>query len=239
MDDRSSPTLMDLAKVLESPLTPEPYPESLATALWLIRQSPKAQALLDELHRERDDAPTLMELAKLLCAITSSARAPESQPTVLWLIRQSDAAAKTYACFDHMATDAGMLPTYPTWPTELVRMHQDVDRLLAAENWNDAAEILDPTGNSGPCYETWFNICLARLARGEGDRQRLESAAEKLKRNMDQERQVPTLDERVHQLKAWMAGFDDVESAAAMLQRMAGALRSLGRSRDLDLSATE
>ncbi len=222
MDDRHIPTLTDIANVLEAPSSTEPYRHALPTVRWLIKQSPKAQALYDELHKDTMDRPSPMELAKLLCAIESGAQFPESQHTVRWLIGQAEAAQGVYAELERMASDAA---ADLEWPYRVLKWHWQVDRLLVVDDWADPAEIIDITGDAGVDYEELFKICTVRLARGEGDRSRLEDVVRKLERCVAVDRGLPHLVERAWQLRELLKDLGDPQSAADELEKMAAALR--------------
>ncbi len=225
MDDQQIPTLTDLADVLEAPSSTEPYRRhALPTVRWLIKQSPEAQALYDELHKDTGDRPSPMELAKLLCAIEAGAQFPEAQHTVRWLISQAEAAQGAYAELERMATDAD---DDLEWPSRVLTWHRQVDRLLEVDGWDDPAEIIDPTGDAGVNYAPLFKICTVRLARGEGDRRRLEAAVGKLERWVKVKRGLPLLIERARKVRHQLKDLGDPQSAADEMEKMAAALRLL------------
>ncbi len=95
------------------------------------------------------------------------------------------------------------------------------------DDWDDPAEVIDPTGDIGVNYEALFKICTARLARGEGNRDRLEAAVGKLERWLKVHRGLPLLIERARQVKAQLKDLGDPQSAADELEKMAAALRML------------
>ncbi len=237
MDDQQAPTLMDIAKLVSTPVNHEHYPELRPTLMWLIRSSPKAQAVYDELTHDTRDRPTLLELAKLLCVVETGAKYPECRHTVLWLIKQNEAAKEVLTELEHLATDAGDDLDGAMW---VLRAHQDTDRLLAVEDWDDdPADVVDPTRSRGRNYEPCFNICTARLARGEGDRSRLETVIKKLERYLELDRYLPRLSDRIKNLKDLVADSEDPLKAAETLEGMAAALRVLGATEEKPDCGTE
>jgi len=229
MIDPQAPTLIDIAKMIESPTTTEPHPETVPVVLWLIEQSPPARALYAELTRARDDGPTALELAKLLFAVECGGSFPEAQRTGIWLARQSEIGRELYAELEQMAADERTLPTYPSWPTDIVRHNQQVDALVADSEWQDAAEVLDPLRDFGASYETWHAICHARLARGAGNRRALRATLEKLRQNLELQRKAPTLDERADKFREWVKELGDPEATAKMFTEIAEGIHALKR----------
>jgi hypothetical protein len=177
-------TLLDLAKVLDSPTLREPLPEGLPTALWLIRQSPKARALYEQLHRDTGDGPTLMELAKLLSSFSESPH-PECQHTALWLVGQCETARQGLEELEQLAKDAGVLAFADRGSlVDVLQRHLEVDQLLAVSDWTDPMDVVDPGRERIlPFYAEWISILSVRLGRSQEEeaRKRLREVLGKLR----------------------------------------------------------
>lgn len=90
-----------------------------------------------------------------------------------------------------MAREAGVGAERGDWSQVAFYSHQDLDRLLAAEDWQDPAEVLDPQGEVGVSYRELVCVAEAR-ARGSRD-PRLGKVHGRLQRALaaEAERAVP------------------------------------------------
>jgi hypothetical protein len=183
-DNEAKPTPLAVAQILESMLLSEqPYVESLPTLLWMLEASPQTRDMLEQLTRPRENAPTLMDLAKLILAI--SGEDLRDYPTALWLVRQSEEGRQAYEELRRLGEDVGDVVDGERWPVTALQRHREVDLLLACEDdWDDPADVLDPTRDhvSHEAYRQWLSICVARRSRGEGDAERLRVVTDKLRK---------------------------------------------------------
>ena len=128
---------------------------------------------------------TLEELVQIVCGGNIDG---ELQEKVAKIIRADPEFAEQFADLEAMAAAAG---ADDLW--DGLERHQDVDRLLAAETWQDPAEVLNPEGSD--LYEVSYRKLLAvadaRIAAAdpsqgqdpsliEALRDRLQKAEEKL-----------------------------------------------------------
>jgi hypothetical protein len=195
VDERVIPSQLDLAKVLESSTQSHPRPEALPTLLWLIRQSPSATALYEELHRDSGDQPTLMDLAKLLGSFSEGPH-PECRHTALWLVRQCEAGREAITDLEQLARDAGVLPFEGSRSlVDVLQRHLEVDQLLGAPDWDDPMDVVDPRRERFlPFYGECISILSARLGRSRqaGVSQRLRDVLAKVRRCVERDDRRPT-----------------------------------------------
>ncbi len=228
MSPSATPTLLDLAQLLETAGGGDRYRTAPATARWLTRQSPRARELCEQLHTGKAGEPTPFELAQLLCAITSHDSCPQAQGTALWLIARSPAASEAHTCLERLAEATGRAPIKPGHATSVLDLDTELDRLVAArDDWRDPDDVLDPTRNVGMDYTALQRLCEARLEQcDERDRADLEKVRDKLRRPAEVERLLPDNGRRFERLEEWVRQLHDVESAITSLEELARALRS-------------
>ena len=226
MDPSQTPTLEDLARLLETASGVDHHPETVDTARWLIEQS--AGELYSELVAKSGEEPAPMELARLLCAGTSYWGIPEALDAADWLVAQSELASGHQAQLEQLAADAGT-PIGPTRGRVTVLNYQaQLDRLLAAvDDWQDPSDVLDPTRFQGFNCRALHNLCRARIEASDGDaRRKLEAVRDKLKRPAELQRLLPIFNRRFELLREWLAEVGDPETAADSLTEMGRLLRS-------------
>ncbi len=225
MDAPQTPTLEDLARLLETASGGDYHPGTPETARWLIEES--AAELYSELVAKSGEEPSPMELARLLCAVTSHWGIPEALDAAHWLVAQSELASAHLGQLEQLAADTGTALGNNRWRTVLDREHE-LDRLLeAADDWQDPSDVLDPTRNRGIYCQRLYNLCCARIERAQGDaRRQLEAVRDKLKRPAELERLLRIPHRRFELLQQWLAEVGDPENAADSLEEMGRLLRS-------------
>jgi hypothetical protein len=190
MDERQVPTWLDLAKILDAPTREDPVGGCRPTVEWLIRQSPRAIGLYEELHRDRDEGPSLMELAKLLLCLSPGPQ-PECRHTALWLVEQSGPVREALAELEKLSRDAGAIPFEGSVSlVDVLQRHLEVDHLVGARDWDDPMEVVDPMRERfSPFYGEWISIVHARLGRSQGEAaNRLREVLGKLRRCAERDR---------------------------------------------------
>lgn len=130
--------------------------------------------------------PTMVELAEFLHCAAGHGHFDNVENVAMWLIGQSDEATEMYHSLRAMARDAG-LEDHVSWLHQAACSHDELERLLAAEGWKDAAEILDPSRSGAFRSEYLLSICEARLDRGQGSRRKLEAIRRKLRLSLEKE----------------------------------------------------
>lgn len=221
-------TPTEIAKLLQATTDIEPDVDIVPIARRIIRQAPKVSVLLDILEREDGDDPSPMALARFLFSITSGDKEPRAQHIAVWILKQSEPGRKALETLEALAADAGMDLLYPSWPTDVIDRHRELDLLLRAEDWTDPLDVVDPIRDRfGEGFPEWIAICHTRIARGEGDVERLREVLRKLERSAALRTKTPTLDEEARKLREWFAGMGEPQSTTEMLERMAAGLRWL------------
>jgi hypothetical protein len=181
MSFKAKPTPLAIAEILESTLLSEqPYGESLPVLRAMLRDNPRTRDLLDLLDQPQENAPTLMELAKLL--LTFSEHPFGCYETALGVVQRSEEGRQAYEELMQLGEDAGDVVDKDRWPVMIVQRHRDVDVLLAADEWDDPANVVDPGRENVDCetYRKWLSICAARLKRGEGEPTCLRTTIKKI-----------------------------------------------------------
>jgi hypothetical protein len=160
------PSQLDLAKILDAPTGKDPVGECRPTLEWLIRQSPRATGLYEQLHRDQGEGPTLMDLAKLLLRFLPG-RHPEIRHTALWLVDESEAAREVLARLEGMAKAAGVIPFEGRATlVDVLQRNLEVDQLVGAPDWDDPMDVVDPLRELfPPFYGEWISIVQGRLGR--------------------------------------------------------------------------
>ncbi len=85
-----------------------------------------------------------------------------------------------------MAREAGLEAECRDWPEIAFLCHRDLDRLLAAEDWQHPAEVLDPDGEVGVSYRELIRAAETRARRS--DDPKLPEVRRRLKRAWAAER---------------------------------------------------
>ncbi len=221
-----TPTLEDLARLLDTAAGGDYYRGARDTAHWLIEES--APELYSELGASSGDEPSAMELARLISAVTSQQPIPEALDAAYWLIAQSELASAHLARLDQLASDTGEARK----KCDLMQILDDeaeLDRLLAAnDDWQHPSDVLDPTRNRGINCRVLYSLCCARLERSEGgERRQLETVRHKLERPAELERLLPVFGgRRFDSLQKWLAEVQEPETAVDSLEEMGRVLRS-------------
>ncbi len=220
-----TPTLRDLARLLETASGGEYHSGAAATARSLIEEA--AAELYSELVAESGDQPSAMDLARVLCAVTSDWEMPEALDAAHWLIAQSEPARAHLVRLQQLANDTGRT-IGDNYRMTVLNDEYQLDRLVeAADDWQDPSDVLDPTRFQGFRCRALYNLCCARIERSEGDeRQHLETVRDKLKRPAELERLLPVFDRRFELLREWLSEVGDPETAADSLEDMRQLLRS-------------
>jgi hypothetical protein len=184
MENRHMPTQLNLAKLLDAPTREDPVGECRPTVEWLIRQSPRATRLYEQLHQTTGEGPSLMDLAKLLVCFSPGPH-PECQHTALWLVDQSGSAREALARLEELSRDAGAIPFEGSRPlVDVLQRHLEVDQLVDAPDWHDPMDVIDPLRERlPPFYGAWISIVHARLGRAQAsEAERLREVLRKLRR---------------------------------------------------------
>ena len=234
MQEQQTPTLRDIACLLQVAGGGEYLPETAGTARWLIEQSQKPRELYAELTAKPGGEPSLIEFVRLLCAVRSEEPMPEVLDTARWLVSQSEPAAAHLEHLEQIAVATGR--AYRSlWWTTLIDLEQDLERLAeAADDWQHPSDVLDPTRDFGVNVRALYSLCQTRIGRSASASQRLEPVLEKLERVMEMERLLPLSQHRFERLSEWLAELKNPEHAAASLGEMARLLRSTLDSPDVE-----
>ncbi len=225
MEPSETPTLDDLARLLETAAGGDRHAGARETARWLIEET--AGELYAELVAKSGEEPSPMELARLECAVTGDSAMPEVLDTAYWLVAQSEPAREHLARLDQLEADGGNT-TFRHSRTARLEYEHYLDRLLErTDDWQDPNDAIDPTREEGIDLKLLYNLCRARIGRSRGEeRQRLEEVRDKLERPVELERLRPMFNRRFERLRDWLAELDDPESAAESLEEMGRLLRS-------------
>lgn len=100
---------------------------------------------------------------------------------IVAVVRTDGRFAGHYEALRSLATDAGFEPVRDKDLETALDCHQDFERLLTSEGWEHPAEILDPEGELGICYQELIHIAAAR-ARREPDSERVKAVRDRLER---------------------------------------------------------
>ncbi len=230
MDLRQKPTLLDLAKLLDTIGTglDSGYPETLHVLRCLIPSSPAALAIHDRLHARRDRQPSLIELARLMLAVEGHERYPEAVYTVNWLIARSEKAAELYRQLEQLADDAGFVDRDRDWAIEALGVNREVDRLLATlDEWRDAADEIQLDGPREDAFQHLVAVCRARITRCAGEerarlerlRRRLVEAARRGSRIRDPEEELSELEDSLRSMRDPAAALATVEGLSGRRRR--------------------
>ncbi len=220
-----TPTLEDLARLLQTAAAGGFHRGARDTAHWLVEES--APELYAELVASSDDQPSPMEMARLMAAVTSGSAMPEALDAAYWLIAQSELASEHLARLEQLASDTGV--TFKGFNLmQILDYEAELDRLVTAEDeWLDPSDVLDPTRNRGIDCRALYNLCCARIERSQGgERRQLEAVRDKLERPAELERLLPVFGRRFEFLQKWLAEVRDPEAAAESLEEMGRLLRS-------------
>jgi hypothetical protein len=142
---------------------------------------------------------TFLDLMELHFCLHNEQESDRAHGMAVWLLRRLPETARLWNQLEQMGHDAGCLLQYPAYGVDVVKYNRDVDRLLATE-WKTAEEALDATGEVGTSYNEWLGIVEARLARGEGDAERLREVRGRLRAEAALARQQPLLEDKLPML---------------------------------------
>ncbi len=232
MNPSATPSLEDLARLLDTAAGGDDHSGTRETALRLILES--AGGLYAELVEKSGDEPSPLEMARLECAVTADSAMPETLEAAHWLAAQSEPVREHLSRLDQLGEDAGTT-TYSHSRMGLLEYEARLDRLLqSTDDWQDPYDALDPTREVGLDCRLLFNLCRARIERSQGEeRRRLETVRDKLERSVELEELLPMYRRRFDRLREWLAEAPDPESAAESLEEMARLLKSaLGSAED-------
>jgi len=181
-NSQATPTPTDLAGLIESTLvTAEPQVQCIPMLNWMLFNGQEARTLLEELTRPREGGgPTLLQFAALI--LTFHERPFDgAHESALWVINQTQQGQEAHKILQQMIRDSADVVN-DRFPLNVVQANQDVDRLLATDCWDDPAALLDPVRDNinVNSYREWMSILAARLARGEGDSDRIRTVMAKI-----------------------------------------------------------
>lgn len=224
-----TPTMIDLAQMLDSLASCETYPETLYVARWLVEQSAEARELYDRLHARREGQPPLVELAKVFFGVETGVALPEAAYTIRWLAEQSEPARELYARLEGLADDAGVVRYSSNWALEALAANREVDRLLETlDEWRDAREVVQlHMSCEGDAYPQLINVCRARVARAKGaERRRLEQLRNRLQDAARCALEIADPEERLkklqHSLSALYKPAEKLELVEELIRQLRG-----------------
>jgi len=225
MSGEYEPTLLDVAKLLYATAGQGPAPEVLSLVGWLMEQVPEVHELWRSVNEPLSGSVTFRDLMDLHLCLDYELPSDKAYGMAVWLLRRVPATARLWSELEQMGKDAGCLLQYPAYGVDVVRYNRDVDRLLAADDWATAEEALDATGDVGASYNEWLRIVEARLARGEGDAERLREVRGRLRAEAEISRKQPVLEDKLPVLVHVLTSKDNRENLAQALAELADALR--------------
>jgi hypothetical protein len=141
---------------------------------------------------------TLFDLAQLFATIDAGSSHPARR--TLRRVVEGGPYAELYAELQRAAKDSGTSQKLDGWEWEAYSYWEEFDRLVAAPpGWTVPEDVLDIDGSVGVEYQPLISICRARLARGEGDAERLgeieallRAAGEAERRSLDRAEKART-----------------------------------------------
>jgi len=160
------PSVRHLAELFDALRDPAWTVTDLSTVLFLVRQHSELERLWEQMHQPTSLGVRPIDLAGMAIAALG-VDGPKLERAALRLVEQTPGAREALASLQRMADDIGGKPTHESWTHGVVGLHGDFDQLLDSE-WQDPAEILDPTRELGIDYVKLIRICRARIARAEG-----------------------------------------------------------------------
>ncbi len=98
---------------------------------------------------------------------------------IQWLLEANPVTAALVARLRQLAADAGVTDS-PIWADVGLWYSERLDALLAAEGWQAPNEVIDP--EEGCSAGVLLKVLNARLARGQGDPERLLAVRGRLER---------------------------------------------------------
>ncbi|MCP4664470.1 MAG: hypothetical protein GY856_54495, partial [bacterium] len=120
---------------------------------------------------------TVHEVAALL---GDTAKTGSCDPRLVeWLLQANPVTAALMARLRQLAADAGATDS-PIWADLGLWYSERLDALLGTEGWQDPNEIIDP--EEGCSVGVLLKVLNARLARGQGDPERLLAVRDRLER---------------------------------------------------------
>ena len=224
MSGEYEPTLLDVAKLLDATSGEGPAPETVSLVDWLIERIPEAHDLWKSVNQPLASSVTFLDLMELHFCLHYEQKSDRAYGMAVWLLRRSPATARLWGQLEQMGYDAGCLLQYPAYGVDVVKYHADVDRLLAMD-WKTAEEAVDASGDLGPCYNEWLRIVETRLARGEGDAERLREVRGRLRAEAALARQRPVLEDKLPAVMEIITAKDERNKLAEVLDELARALR--------------
>lgn len=173
------PSLVDVAKFVGATAS-VPAPECKRLFYYLVERIEPLGKLWGELNGLLPGGDSLRKVVELLLCLEHDVESESAYGLAVWMVEQVPETADMWRKLEVMGTDAGEVAQYPTYPVNVVALHQAVDRLLANERWATAEEVLDPIGELGIDYKALVMILAARIARGEGDAEHMKSVQRRL-----------------------------------------------------------
>lgn len=178
------PQLTDVARLVTTVATANHSAENEPLFQWLLKRWLLEQPLLEQPLQNPVVTPvdlTPVDLAELrLCLHTGVSTPRALQVAELMLTR----APETAALLERLEIRGRDLGLGDGWKHEAERADQlnnEVDRLVESHDWDMAARFIEANVLGEPIYEQWVVILEARIARGDGDVERLETVRDKLR----------------------------------------------------------
>ncbi len=221
------PSSSELASLIAAAGSHHSAPAAVPALHAMIEACEAARALYRELMTARDDEPSPFQLAHLLFSVNYPYESPPDVTVLHWLIAQSPEARELFERLEAMADDAGLSPLKPGEAYRVIVSHSQLDQLLAADDWQDPDDVLDPTHYLGIHPAEMLAICNTRLARARGPEARqLAAVRAKLVRSALIDRLQSHNPPQLEQLVNWLREIDCVDAAVESLQDLARLLRS-------------
>jgi hypothetical protein len=224
MSGQYEPTLLDVAKLLYATSGEGPAPEAVSLVDWLIERVPEVQDLWKRVNQPLEGSVTFLGLMELHFCLHYEQECERAYGTAVWLLRRVPETARLWNQLERIGYDAGCLLQYPAYGVDVVKYERDVDRLVATE-WKTAEEALDVTGEIGTSYNEWLGIVEARLARGEGDAERLREVRGRLRAEAALCRHLPVLEDKLPSLYEVLISGKDRDRLAAVFTELSDMLR--------------
>ena len=226
MSAEYEPTLLDVAKLLYATSGEGPSPDVVCLVEWLMDQVPEVRELWKTVNEPLAGSVTFRDLMDLHLCLDYELPSDKAYGMAVWLLRRVPATARLWRRLEQMGEDAGQLLQYRSYGIDVVKYHAEVDRLLALDEWATAEEALDATGDLGPSYNEWLRIVEARLARGEGDAERLRQVRARLRAEAEIARKRPVLQDKLPVLVHVLTSKENRDDLARAFLELAAALQS-------------
>lgn len=174
--------------------------------------------------KSNDNDVTAADVARILAAVDASEIA-SAREIVMKMIKAGPHAS-AYRKIEQLAEDTEIATDVGSWELEVVTVEKDLEALLARNDWEEPAEVIDLDGRLGVDYRALLNLCRARLRRGEGSEKRLREVQAKLETSAKKEREVIRRKEEADlRLAEALSGLASLGNAEENLIRMRFFLR--------------